>query len=163
MENIEVLRKFYKAFVKKDAASMLECYHDKVVFSDPVFGRLEADDTKKMWQMLLQNDKGDLQISYKDLQADENQGSAKWMAVYRFGRQRRKVVNRVVSNFKFQDNKIIEQLDTFDIWLWSKQALGWKGWLFGWTSDFKSKIRSRSVNLLNAYKPIDGDKMEQVI
>ena len=163
MENIEVLRKFFKAFIKKDVENMLECYHKKVVFIDPVFGRLEANETAKMWRMLMQKNQGDLQISYKDLTADEMQGSAKWRAVYKFGHKRRKVINKIVSNFKFEDNKIIEQHDDFDLWLWSKQAFGWKGWLFGWSADFKSKLRERSRTMLEKYVPTDKDELEEAI
>jgi len=159
MENIEVLRKFFKAFMKKDVEAMLECYHTEIVFTDPVFGRLEAKEARKMWRMLLQNKNSDLQISYKDLDANEVQGTAKWRAVYYFSRERRKVINEIASSFKFKDHKIIKHQDDFDVWTWAKQALGWKGWAFGWSADFQAKMQRKSRKMLETYVPIDNEKV----
>lgn len=152
MENINVLRKFFKSFMKGDVESMLDCYHENIVFTDQAFGKLEGDEVKSMWRMLLEYDKGDLKISYKDLEADETYGSAKWRAVYFFGKKRRNVINHIESSFKFQDNKIIQHVDQYDMWQWSRQALGWKGYLFGWSNFFQMRIQQKSRLSLEKYR-----------
>ena len=48
-ENEQTIHRFYDAFQKKDYAVMQSCYHTDAVFSDPVFGLLEADQVKAMW------------------------------------------------------------------------------------------------------------------
>ena len=35
---------FYTAFQKQDAATMISCYDNDIVFHDPVFGELREDD-----------------------------------------------------------------------------------------------------------------------
>jgi len=154
MENINLLRAFFKSFIKGDVDSMLECFHENIVFRDQVFGRLEGEEVNKMWRMLLQYGKKNLQISYKDLEADEFSGTAKWRAVYYYGRKRRQVINLIESSFKFQDNKIIEQVDHYDMWKWSGQALGWKGWLLGWSIYFTTKVQEKSREKLRKYQEI---------
>jgi len=54
--------------------------------------------------------------------------------------------------FLFQDGKIIKQTDSFDIWKWSRQAFGWKGFLLGWTSFMKKKIQMQANKSLRAFK-----------
>jgi hypothetical protein len=44
------------------------------------------------------------------------------------------------AQFYFQDGLIIRHTDDFDIWKWSKQALGLTGYLFGWTGFMQNKI-----------------------
>jgi len=159
MDNINLLRKFFKSFMNGDIESMLECYHDEVIFYDQVFGELEGEEVKTMWRMLFQYSRGNLQVSYKDLNADDFSGSGKWRAVYHFGQKRRKVINLIESKFKFKDNKIIEHRDHFDLWKWSSQALGWKGWLFGWSYYFQLKIQKKSREKLMTFRPIKHDKL----
>ena len=38
------------------------------------------------------------------------------------------------------DGKIIKHTDIFDLWEWSKQALGVSGYLLGWSGFMKNKI-----------------------
>lgn len=43
-----ILETFYNAFKNLDADAMISCYHDDVVFEDPVFGILESESAKAM-------------------------------------------------------------------------------------------------------------------
>jgi len=45
--NEQLITQFYAAFNARDAARMTASYHPQVVFSDPVFGRLEEFLAKK--------------------------------------------------------------------------------------------------------------------
>jgi hypothetical protein len=148
--NKEVIGKFYAAFQKLDWLGMISCYHDEVFFYDPVFENLEAGQVRSMWQMLCHQAK-DFSLTYKDIRADKEYGSCKWTATYTFSRTGRKVVNHVKANFRFQNGKIIEHMDDFDLWKWSRQALGISGWVLGWSPVIKKRIRKMARGNLGKF------------
>ncbi len=123
---------------------MCACYDDSITFQDPAFGTLKGREVCTMWEMLLNKKESELEIQFYDIRADETGGSASWSARYRFGPAKRRVKNRVNSEFKFEDGKIIDQKDHFDLWAWSRQALGLTGYLLGWSSFLKYKIQGKS-------------------
>ena len=55
------------------------------------------------------------------------------------------------ATFEFEDGKIIKHTDDFDLWKWTKQALGFLGYLLGWSSFMKNKIQSKTTILLSNY------------
>jgi hypothetical protein len=103
-----------------------------------------------MWEMLCKQSK-DLSLQFSEVQADEEYGTCKWTATYTFSRSGRKVINRIKAYFKFHEGKIVEHTDDFDLWTWSRQALGLPGWLFGWSEFFQKKIRASAQNKLLDY------------
>lgn len=141
MENKEIIKKFYTSFSNGDVKGMLACYDKEIVFQDAVFGKLKGERAFKMWEMLLSKKKEDTIINFNNIEVTNESGNANWIAKYYYGDKRRKVVNKVTANFKFKDGKIIEHLDTFDLWKWTKQAMGIIGYLIGWTSFMKKKIQ----------------------
>jgi len=122
---------------------MLECYHEDIVFQDPAFGTLTGKRACQMWKMLLSKKDSDLKITFKNITANQTTGSAEWTARYTLSDNNRKVVNHITANFKFKDGKIVEHVDSFDVWKWSKQALGLPGYLMGWTPFMKTKIQQK--------------------
>jgi ketosteroid isomerase-like protein len=151
MNHIALVEKFYRSFAAGDLAGMISCYHKEIEFEDPAFGKLKNDMPALMWKMLLDRAKGDLKITYGHVKAGEKNGSAKWEAHYHFGEKRRKVINRIQANFEFRDGLIYRHTDSFDVWKWSSQALGMSGYILGWSSYMKQKIRQKSLALLNSY------------
>ena len=141
MNNSDTIKKFYTSFANGDAKGMIECYHENVVFQDPVFGTLKGLRAHKMWEMLLSNKKASAKISYSGIKSTNENGQAKWIAEYLYGEKKRPVINKVSAAFKFKDGKIIEHIDTFDLWKWTRQAMGIVGVLMGWTPMIKSKIQ----------------------
>ena len=119
---------------------MQQCYHDEVLFSDPVFQHLKGKQAKAMWHMLISGGK-DLEVIYSKVIADENNGGCHWEATYTFSVTGRKVHNIIDAQFEFQDGKIIRHADHFDLWRWSRMALGTSGILLGWSPLVKNKIR----------------------
>lgn len=150
MDNKQLIEKFYHSFANGDAEVMVSCYAGDVVFTDPAFGTLHGDDAKAMWRMLLQN-KG-VKITYSNAVADEHTGSADWVAEYTFSRTGRRVVNRVSARFEFKDGLITKHTDSFDIWKWATQAMGFTGWLLGWTPFMRNKIQQQALGLLAKFK-----------
>ena len=73
--NENLIRQFYTCFSKKDFKGMQECYADSAYFNDPVFEGLNAQQVRKMWEMLIKSSK-DLQIEFHNIKAGEQEGSA---------------------------------------------------------------------------------------
>jgi ketosteroid isomerase-like protein len=151
-QNEQTIHKFYTAFANADAKTMCECYHTNVVFQDPAFGILKGNDVCQMWKMLIEKSKGNIKIEFSDVKADDYIGSVHWTATYNFSKTNRKVVNSIRAQFQFQDGLILKHTDYFDIWKWSKQALGFKGFLLGWTGFMQNKIQEQALLSLKQYQ-----------
>lgn len=151
MHNQELITHFYNSFDRGDAEIMAGIYHDDVIFNDPAFGQLKGEEVRNMWRMLISRSRGDMKITLKTVKADEHKGNAEWTAEYTFGPDSRKVLNSIKAEFEFKDGKIISHTDHFDLWGWSKQALGWKGHLFGWSSFLQKGIQKKTQSLLKAF------------
>lgn len=145
----ELINKFYSSFQKLDHRGMNSCYSDDIVFSDPVFGLLQAAEVKAMWEMLCSNAR-DFSLTFGNIQhLDEEYSTCDWVATYTFSKTGRRVVNTIKANMRFADGKIIEHSDAFSLHRWSSQALGFSGWLLGWNSFFQRKIKNQArKNLL---------------
>ncbi|MFV5692120.1 nuclear transport factor 2 family protein [Flavobacterium sp. LT1R49] len=150
--NEKTLIKFYTAFNNGDVSTMCECYHPKIKFRDPIFDLLKENDVCQMWKMLIEKGKGNTKIKFSDIKADQYIGSVRWIATYKFSKTNRTVVNEIQAQFQFKDGLIIKHTDDFDIWKWSKQAFGIKGYLFGWTGYFQNKIQQQALLSLKKYK-----------
>ena len=144
-----VIERFYGGFAAGDGDQMASCYHADVHFYDPVFQDLNGPDVMKMWRTLLARST-DLELTLGDHQATETGGTAHWTAVYTFVSTGRPVTNEVDASFKFKDGLIIDHVDDFDFWKWSRQALGTPGLLLGWSPIVKNKVRKQSAELLAA-------------
>ena len=151
MDNENLIQHFYESFARNDADGMVSCYHDEIEFSDPAFGLLKGADAKNMWKMLVERAKGNIKIEFKNVSADGQKGAADWTADYLFSKTGRQVFNKIHAIFEFKDGKIFRHNDTFDIWKWSKQALGISGFLLGWSSFLQNKIRQSAKESLREY------------
>jgi ketosteroid isomerase-like protein len=150
--NEALITKFYTAFANADYQTMSECYHPQIHFIDPAFGLLKEKQVSNMWKMLLLRSKGNLKVEFSNVNADEFTGSANWKAAYNFSKTNRKVVNKIVAEFVFQDGLIIKHTDSFDVWKWSKQAFGTTGYLLGWTGFFQKKIQTQALLSLKKFQ-----------
>jgi ketosteroid isomerase-like protein len=151
MNNDAIITGFYTAFASGNAEEMIAFYHDDIIFYDPAFGKLVGNEAKAMWRMLIQQSNGEIDVQFSGIKTHDHSGTANWVATYTFSRTGRKVVNRISSSFEFKDGKIIRHTDYFDLWKWSRQALGMPGVLFGWTQWMQAKIRRQCLGLLKKY------------
>ena len=151
MNNKELIERFYNAFQKLDYKTMQDCYSNGIVFSDPVFGLLQGDEVKAMWEMLCKNAKG-FTLTYSDIQSvDEEYATCNWTATYTFSKTGRKVVNHIKAFMRLKDGKIIEHSDGFRLSTWIAQAFGWKGIMFGWMGWMKRKVQKTARRNLNSF------------
>jgi ketosteroid isomerase-like protein len=130
--NAQLVKHFYATFTRRDAAAMAACYTPDATFHDGMFGELQGDEIRAMWQMLCERGT-DLQVSVMGVDADDENGRAHWEATYTFPQTGRRVHNTVDAQFRFRDGRISEHRDSFSVRRWMTMALGWKGRALGAT------------------------------
>ncbi|MDQ3365577.1 MAG: nuclear transport factor 2 family protein [Myxococcota bacterium] len=150
-----LLETFYTAFQQRDAEGMVRCYHPAIRFSDPVFHTLEGPRVGAMWRMLCERATS-LEVTFRDVRADDRTGSAHWEARYLFSATGRHVHNVIEATFEFQDGAISRHADTFDLWRWSGMALGPKGRLLGWLPPVQKAIHQQAIRGLDAFEQAKG-------
>lgn len=161
----QLIKVFYTCFQRRDWQGMLDCYQPDIFFFDPIFQALEGPQVSAMWEMLLSNAK-DMVMTFSNVKMEsgpgepdpgepeserENFGSCTWEATYTFTYTGRKVVNKGRAWFKFRGGRIIEHQDYYNIWKWSRQALGIPGLLFGWTPLLQNNMRRKARKNLNKF------------
>jgi ketosteroid isomerase-like protein len=151
----ELIQRFYSCFQDRDAAGMAACYHRQARFFDPVFPDLDGTEVRAMWAMLCERAQ-DLQVELGAVAADGRAGRAHWEAWYTFSATGRAVHNRIDARFTFEGGMILEHRDSFDLWAWAAQALGWKGRLLGWTPLVRQAIRRQAAASLAGYQAKHG-------
>jgi ketosteroid isomerase-like protein len=149
--NLALITAFYSAFQRQDAEAMVACYADNVRFSDAVFVGLQGREAGDMWRMLCSRAQ-DFSLTFTAVTADEQRGSARWTAQYTFSATGRTVINEIAAEFVFKEGLIIEHRDHFDLWRWSRQALGLKGLLLGWLPPVQAAIRRQARQGLAAFQ-----------
>ncbi|WP_442109412.1 nuclear transport factor 2 family protein [Pseudomonas sp. NUPR-001] len=149
--NTVLITRFYQAFQRLDAEAMVACYSDDILFSDPAFGTLRAKDAGDMWRMLTSRAK-DFTLTFDSVRADDSSGTAHWVATYLFSQTGRVVVNDIQARFVIRDGKICEHHDHFDLWRWSRQALGLPGLLLGWSPLLRNKVRAQALKGLRSFQ-----------
>lgn len=146
-----VITRFYDSFQALDGDAMAGCYHKDAVFRDPVFPELRGNDIGDMWRMLASSARG-FRLTYRDVTAEEDQGSAHWEAAYLFSKTGRPVHNVIEARFRFKDGLIVEHTDSFDFWRWTRQALGPTGALLGWSPLVRNKVRAQAAARLASFQ-----------
>ncbi|MFV3332144.1 nuclear transport factor 2 family protein [Pseudomonas sp. NY15437] len=153
--NAQLIERFYQAFQRRDGDAMAACYSADVRFSDPVFTDLRGAEAGDMWRLLTARAQ-DFSLTYEGVTADDTRGSARWVASYTFTQTGRKVINHIQAHFHFRDGLICQHVDSFDLWAWSRQALGAKGALLGWAPPVQRAIRAQADKGLAAYRAQRG-------
>jgi ketosteroid isomerase-like protein len=153
--NTELIERFYTAFQQRDAETMVACYADDVVFSDPAFGELRGDEARDLWRLLVARAQ-DFSLTFDSVEADDHTGRAHWVASYLFSQTGREVVNRIDARFVFRDGLIVEHRDSFNLWRWMRQAMGIRGTLLGWSPLVQRAIRAQARRGLALYRDREG-------
>ena len=141
MDSAQIAALFYEAMKTRDTATMNKLYGSEATFSDSVFPSLNSKQTQAMWEMLLKGAKN-FSVEYKVTNSGPDFAEVDWVASYNFSKTGRPVVNHINTRMEFKNQKIIAQKDSFDLYAWSKQAMGLPGYLLGWTPFMRNKIQS---------------------
>lgn len=145
----EVALRFWAALAARDAAGMATCYAPDATFEDEVFN-LRGAACGTMWRMLFQS-AADLQVETGKLHVDDGVAHGTWEATYTFSGTGRKVHNKIRTRLVLRDGKIADHKDEFPFYKWSRQALGVKGWLLGWTPIVRFAVRRQARRRLERW------------
>lgn len=145
-----LVERFYTAFKRRDGDAMARCYHARATFTDPVFN-LSGDHVGNMWRMLCAR-AADLRVEFGGVAASEHSGTANWQAWYTFATTGRRVHNVIAARFRFAEGLIVEHVDDFGFWRWSRQALGPAGVLLGWTPWLQARVRRDAARALERFE-----------
>jgi ketosteroid isomerase-like protein len=146
----ELVDRFYSAFAAADGETMAACYGDDITFEDPAFGVLHGEDARDMWRMLCGRAK-DLTVTTTILDVSETAAKVNWIADYTFSTGR-PVRNDIIATMRIEDGLIVDHRDEFDMWKWSRQALGLPGLLVGWSPRLHRKVRLTTVEGLRKFQ-----------
>ncbi len=148
--NAQLLTAFYEGFARQDPVPMVKVYAPDAAFSDPAFPNLRGAEIGDMWTMLTGRAKG-FSLTFRDVQADDTKGSAHWEAKYLF-QGGRPVHNIIDATFDFRDGLVTRHVDHFDLWRWSRQAVGLPGVLLGWSGFLKNKVQGQAAKGLAEFR-----------
>lgn len=147
----ELIERFYSAFAAGDHVTMAGCYADHAVFRDPVFGSLSADEVRAMWRMFCSSG-NEIDVSFGDVTVLGDKGSARWEAIYRFPKTGRQVHNKISASFVFMGGLIARHEDEFDLYRWTRMALGPLGTFLGWTPIVQNQVRAQARSQLERFR-----------
>jgi len=148
--NAELIERFYGAFAARDHETMASCYAPSVVFRDPVFVDLDYERATAMWRMFCLRG-SDLVVTFGGIEAGDERGTASWEAVYTFAPTGRRVHNRIAAAFRFADGRIVRHDDSFDLYRWTRMALGPVGTALGWTPVVRERVRKTANRQLDRF------------
>ncbi|MEO6712654.1 MAG: nuclear transport factor 2 family protein [Mycobacteriales bacterium] len=149
------IERLYAAMEAADGDAMAALYASDATFEDPAFGPLAGERIGAMWRMLTRRGTG-INVDLRSHEAHGTEGTAHWLAHYRFGGKQRPVVNDVHSTYRFTaDGLIAEQVDRFDLSVWATQAMGRGQGLLGRTPILGLLMRRTTSRQLDAFLATD--------
>jgi hypothetical protein len=146
----DLLACFFRCLQQSDADRLAECYHPQATHWDPVYGELRGSATLEMWRMLCAQGER-LTVEVRDVWADYERGSARWVIGYEFPPTRRGIRVEVDTRFRFRGGLIVDQRDSFDPRRWATMALGRKGRLLGWVGPVQTAVRRKASRELETF------------
>lgn len=146
-----VVERFYAAFAQREHRAMAAAYAPDASFSDPVFTSLSGRRIGTMWRMLCER-ATDLRIECGAVTVAGSAAWTEWQAWYTYSATGRPVHNRIAASFVIANGLIVRHDDRFDLYRWSRQALGMKGILLGWTPIVQGAIRTQAAKALRRFE-----------
>lgn len=148
----DTITRFYAALSRLDGTGMQACYAADASFEDEVFRLSGRTEVGGMWRMLCDATAAKGRDVWRVEASAITQRSAHWEAHYRFSATGRMVHNIIDAEFEFTPDGLIRRhRDRFDFWRWSRQALGARGLLLGWTPWLRNKVRAQAAANLVLY------------
>jgi len=146
-----LVERFYAAFGRRDHRTMAAAYAPSARFSDPVFTDLAGPRIGAMWRMLCER-ASDLRIACGPVTVAAGRARVEWQAWYTYTATGRPVHNRIQASLTIADGLITRHDDRFDLYRWSRQALGFKGVVLGWTPLVQGAIRKQAGKALERFE-----------
>ena len=124
--NAALIHRLFTALTEHQPDVMASCYDPNATFEDIAFrlrGRQEIHD---MWRMICLGG-SEITATCEILHADDATARVRVVDDYKFGEDKRPVVNRIDSHFVFRDGRIVEHRDDCDSRAWAEAAIGGVG------------------------------------
>ena len=123
---------------------------ENIIFEDPAFGILKGEKVKMMWQFLTEQAK-DFSLQFEILNISSNKVLSTSTVSYTFSATKQTITNVITTTFTVENDKIVHQVDDFDLKKWSKQAFGNTLGGIGGGFLFKIAFQKKSNAILNDY------------
>ena len=124
--NARLIETLYTSLRDNQLNTAAACYADDANFEDIAFRLESRERILQMWRLVCSRDVG---VTFDSVLADDQQGSANWVARYTFTETGRKVINPTAAHFAFRDGLIVKHVDRCDAMAWATQAYSFpKNW-----------------------------------
>lgn len=144
----ETIMAFFEAYSRRNTGDMCNRYSSLIYYSDPVFGLLKDEQVIKMWQFRVANS-NELSLIYGNISdRGDNYYTCEWTATYRFAPTGKKIIHKAKAYMKVEDGIITEHSDAYSFYKWIRQAYGISGWILGWSSVYKKRVRKKLLEQL---------------
>lgn len=149
--NKGIVEIFFKAFSEADYRQMSDCYADDIIYSDPVFGLMQGDDVRKMWQMICKGARN-LSVQYSGIEElDEMYVTCLYKVSYYFELTQKHICYSAKAFMKIEEGKITEHSDGYRLSSFISNAYGIKGKLLSWSGYMKKSVQNRYRTLLQNF------------
>lgn len=145
-DSAAVVIRFFESYQKNDWQNMARCYHDKASFSDPIYPDLREESIVYLWFSRLAARRV-VDLQYRVLFADDRKAQVEWSGLSPL--HGKSVQIKGLSTFALWDATIVRQVDEFSFVQWSRQALGWKGWLLGSLRFYQARVQRSARSQLD--------------
>jgi hypothetical protein len=163
MSNTDIVNKFFSCYKAHDYEGMHSCLDKNVKFSDFAF-KIQDSQVRAMWHWfcvpyLKREEPVDVTKS-EIIRSEGDIVEAKYRVSYLYGDSQRPVIYFINSRFVIQNDKILEQIDTFGNISDSKfveMALGIPGQIFALRPQLvRNKVNKKANEKLNQFMKENG-------
>ena len=117
--NVRLIETLYSSLRDDKPDATAACYAADAHFEDIAFRLDGREFILQMWRLVCSREVG---VTFDSVVADDQKGSANWVARYTFADTGRKVTNPTTSHFAFRDGLIVNHVDRCDAVAWATQA-----------------------------------------
>jgi len=90
------------------------------------------------------------------VRSQADQAQVRWWLSYTDAASQRPVALHGHSELQLADGLIVQQVDCFDLWAWSRQALGTVGRILGWSDWMQAQLRAQALNRLERWQEMQA-------
>jgi ketosteroid isomerase-like protein len=143
------VEQLFHATRTRDADAMLAAYAEDAVIGHPLLGRLTKGAYAAALQVFLRQTPV-YELTFQINRAGIDSVEAEWALAYVFQSTGRAIRTEGESRFQIAATRIVRQHDDFDRREWSRQALGFSGYILsfvpGWRSFLERELRQAFAN-----------------
>lgn len=162
MSNADIVNKFFSCYKAHDYEGMHSCLDDNVKFSDFAF-KIQGSQVKAMWHwfcvpFLKREEPVDV-TKFEIIRSEGDTIEAKYRVSYLYGDNQRPVIYFINSRFVIQNDKIVEQIDTFgniSDFKFAEMALGFPRQFIALTPWLRTSVQEGATKKLNQFMKAHG-------